>query len=89
MRRSGGARERGRVAGRVAESEGTEARVAPTMRRSVGQLSSSYAPMRHFAFENGLGVCLSVPFAGPAMRLDGNTPDQISPASQGGSADLV
>lgn len=49
----------------------------PDMRRSVGQLSSSYAPMRHFAFENGLGICLSVPVEAPRMQLDGSTPDQI------------
>ena len=50
----------------------------PRMRRSVGQLASSYAPMRHFAFENGLGICLSVPSSGqPALGLSGNTPDQI------------
>lgn len=54
-----------------------EAAMPPQMQRSTGQLASSYAPMRHFAFENGLGVCLAVPVEAPALPLEGNTPDQI------------
>ncbi len=43
-------------------------RAPPNMTRSVGQLASSYAPERHFAFESGLGVCISKPQ--PASPLD-------------------
>lgn len=49
----------------------------PEMQRSVGQLASSYAPMRHFAFENGLGICLASPVPSNPIPLAGNTPDQI------------
>lgn len=57
--------------------QGQRPAAPPKMRRSTSQLASSYAPMRHFAFENGLGVCLATPLDSPAMTLSGNTPDQI------------
>ena len=41
---------------------------APTMSRSRGQIASAYAPLRHFAFENGLGICITSPV--PTTRLD-------------------
>jgi hypothetical protein len=48
------------------------------MIRSVGQLASSYAPMRHFAFENGLGVCIALPAPGSEPEgLTNSTKEQI------------
>lgn len=52
-------------------------RAPPVMTRSVGQLASSYAPMRHFAFESGLGVCLAVPAAASEANLHDGTKQQI------------
>lgn len=55
-----------------------EGRAPPRMTRSVGQLASSYAPMRHFAFENGLGVCIALPAPGSEPEgLTNSTKEQI------------
>ena len=64
-------------AGGSPDSTARLASAPPKMNRSVGQLASSYAPMRHFAFENGLGVCMSVPVNAREAELGGNTPEQI------------
>jgi hypothetical protein len=57
--------------------EEEKGRAPPTMTRSVGQLASSYAPMRHFAFESGLGVCLAVPAPASEAPLPDGTQRQI------------
>jgi hypothetical protein len=64
-------------AGGEASGETEKGRAPPTMTRSVGQLASSYAPMRHFAFESGLGVCLSVPERASEAALPEGTERQI------------
>lgn len=75
---------RGRRIGRILANAAQEAtqdeekgRAPPTMTRSVGQLASSYAPMRHFAFESGLGVCLAVPAPASEASLPQGTQRQI------------
>jgi hypothetical protein len=71
-KRSAGGREEG------AGSLEDEGRAPPRMTRSVGQLASSYAPMRHFAFENGLGVCIALPAPGSEPEgLSNSTKEQI------------
>ncbi len=47
------------------------------MSRSRGQIASAYAPLRHFAFENGLGVCISFPVPTTRLELAPQTRRQI------------
>lgn len=64
-------------AGKDPAEEEEKGRAPPTMTRSVGQLASSYAPMRHFAFESGLGVCLAVPAPASEAPVPDGTRRQI------------
>ena len=77
--RNWGNRSRAPAAAREAAAAGVDegGRAPPRMTRSVGQLASSYAPMRHFAFENGLGVCLSLPLNTSEAQLPQQTRLQI------------
>lgn len=63
--------------GEDADQQEDKGRAPPVMTRSVGQLASSYAPMRHFAFESGLGVCLAVPAPSAEAPLSDGTKQQI------------
>ena len=47
------------------------------MSRSRGQIASAYAPLRHFAFENGLGICISFPIPTTHLNLAAQTRRQI------------
>ena len=81
-RNARGAAVRGRTRAVTENEEHDEAleegRAPPRMIRSVGQLASSYAPMRHFAFENGLGVCIALPAPGSEPEgLTNSTKEQI------------
>ncbi len=62
---------------RDAGDEHEGGRAAPRMTRSVGQLAGSYAPERHFAFESGLGVCISRPEPSSPLAPPEGTKQQI------------
>jgi hypothetical protein len=47
------------------------------MTRSRGQIASAYAPLRHFSFENGLGICVTQPVPGTIAHLTPQTSEQI------------